>query len=70
MTGDELKDVVAVIPSLLVAVKLTVPVKPPAGVIVKLIPDEVAPDCTVTDVAVPVHGVKPKRSQQSADPAT
>jgi hypothetical protein len=60
LTVAGLKDVVAVIPSLLVAVKVMVPVKPPEGVTVKVTPLEVAPDVTVTDVAVPVHGVKPK----------
>jgi hypothetical protein len=51
---------VAIILSLLVAVSVTVPVNPAAGVTVKVIPEAVAPGCTVTVVVDPVHGVRAK----------
>jgi hypothetical protein len=46
--------------SLLVAVRVIVPVNPALGVTVKVIPAAVAPGCTVTAVAEPVHGVRAK----------
>jgi hypothetical protein len=57
-TGE--KEVVAAIPSLFVAMRLTEPVNPLAGVIVKVMPVAVAPGCTVTAVADPVHGPREK----------
>jgi hypothetical protein len=59
-TGDTEKEVVAIIPSLLVAVRVTGPVKPLAGVMVKVMPAEVPPGATVTAVADPVHGPREK----------
>jgi hypothetical protein len=59
-TGDTENEVVAVIASLLVAMRVTDPVKPLAGVMVKVIPVEVPPGATETAVADPVHGPKEK----------
>jgi hypothetical protein len=53
-------DGVAAIPSLFVTIRLTVPEKPFAGVIVKVIPLDVAPEATVSEVAEPVHGPSEK----------
>jgi hypothetical protein len=47
LTGDTEKLVVAAIPSALVTVRLTCPVNPLKGVIVKVCPAAVAPACTV-----------------------
>jgi hypothetical protein len=63
LTGETEKDGVAVIPSLLVAVRVTEPVKPLVGVIVRVMPVEVAPGCTVTAVVAPVHGVREKSAE-------
>ena len=59
-TGDTENEVVPVIPSLLVAVRVTEPVKPLAGVTVKVMPADVPPGATVTAVVDPVHGPREK----------
>ena len=58
-TGDTEKLGVATIPSLFVAVRLTEPVNPLTGVMVKVTPAAVAPGCTVV-VAPQVAGAKEK----------
>jgi hypothetical protein len=59
LTGDTEKVGVAAIPSALVKVKLTIPLNPLTGVIVKVTPEAVAPGCTVV-IAPQVAGAKEK----------